>query len=260
MPMIEYEGDKDRVLSNRGVGEKMADIIARRVSRRSAIAGAAGVAVTLGVNANAQTPAASPAVSPVASPSASPVSESPLSFTAIPLSPGEETVVAEGYTATPFFRWGDPVTADAPEFDLANQSAASQSKQAGYNCDFIGWISLPLGSNASDHGLLVVNHEYTNPELMFAGYLTANPDYDETNEDSPEFLANPTQEIVDTELEAHGLSVIEVKRTDGTWAVVTDGEFNRRITGTTPMLLTGPVAGDTRVQTPDDPKIGRAHV
>mgnify|MGYP006191467737 CR=1 FL=1 len=61
------------------------------------------------------------------------------------------------------------VMAGAPAFDPANLTAASQEKQFGYNCDFIGLHALPAGSRAGDRYLMVVNHEYTNPGLMFAG-------------------------------------------------------------------------------------------
>ena len=119
--------------------------------------------------------------------------------------------------------------AGAPDWDLNNQSAQAQEQQFGYNCDWIEFFPLPPGSDSSDHGLLVVNHEYTNPELMFPGYLTRNPEFgavatpDNAPPDIAEFLTNPTQEIVDVEIAAHGLSVVEVQRNEaGEWALVPD--------------------------------------
>ena len=129
----------------------------------------AGLVLTMGptlVHAQA-TPAASPVASPVADATAGPA------FEPIALTEGDELVVAANHVAVPFLRWGEPIFADAPAFDFANQTAEAQSQQAGYNCDWIGFYPLPQGSTTSDHGLLVVNHEYTNPEMMFAGYLTA---------------------------------------------------------------------------------------
>ena len=76
---------------------------------------------------------------------------------------------------TPFLKWGEPLFADAPAFDSGAQTAAAQAKQVGYNCDFSASCRCRIGSDTSDHGLLVVNHEYTNPELMFPGYLVPNP-------------------------------------------------------------------------------------
>ena len=248
-----YEGDRDVVLSTAGRGETMQEVLARRWSRRAVLGGglASGLVLTLGTSAERSqaqdvTPAATPAAggTPVASGG----------FEPIALDEGDDLVVAANHRAIPFLRWGDPITADAPAFDLANQTAQAQEQQFGYNCDWTTFFSLPIGSNASDRGLLVVNHEYTNPELMFAGYLQPNPEYDETDEDAPEFIVNTSQEIVDVELAAHGLSIVEVARgADGAWSVVLDSPYNRRITGMTPMEIAGPAAGSPWLQTTDDP-------
>lgn len=253
-----YEGDRDVVLSTNGRGETMQEVLARRWSRRGVLGSGigAGMVLTLGRHALARQ------ATPAATPEATPVTESTegTGFEAIALDQGDEMVVAAGHTAVPFLRWGDPVVAGAPAWDIENQSAESQSQQFGYNCDWIGFLPLPLGSDSADHGLLVVNHEYTNPELMFPGYLTPNPEFDpaeaEANEDYdvPEHLIATSRDIVDTELAAHGLTVIEIRRSaDGRWETVLDSPYNRRITATTQMEVTGPAAGIDLLRTSEDP-------
>ena len=242
-----YEGDRDEVFSGAGRGETMQAVLARRWSRRRLIQGGGfAAAAVLGT-----TPEAIGAQE--ATPVVAPAAMGTLSFEPIVLDQGEEMVVAPGHTAVPLLKWGDPIFADAADLELANQSAASQERQFGYNCDWIGFFPLPRGSARADNGLLVVNHEYTNPELMFPGYLTPNPEFVEGSEDIAEFLINPTQEIVDTELAAHGLSVVEIRRDEsGQWQVVLDSQYNRRITATTEHEVTGPAAGHDLLKTSTD--------
>jgi uncharacterized protein len=154
--------------------------------------------------------------------------------------------VAAGYDANVLLRWGDPITADAPEFDPAKQSANAQLKQFGYNNDFVGFVPLPLGSVNSDHGLLCVNHEYTDEEVMFPGL---------GQQDTKEVDFNGmTKELVDIEMAAHGCSVVEIKRgADGKWAYVRDSKYNRRLTPlNTQMEITGPAKGHALMITAED--------
>ena len=124
--------------------------------------------------------------------------------------------MAEGYTATPFLSWGDPLVSGLTDFDPATLTAEGQARRIGYNHDFVGFLPLPLGESNSDHGLLVINHEYTNPELMFPGYMAPNPAFAtpvaEGEEEADEFIPAPRAENVDVEFEAHGIAVVEVQR------------------------------------------------
>jgi hypothetical protein len=154
----------------------------------------------------------------------------------------EKLHVAEGYDQTILIRWGDPVEGGAPPFDPMRQTVGAQLRQFGYNNDFIGYVPLPAGSKNSDHGLLVINHEYTNTDLMFPGL--PEKDYNDAL----------TRDQVDIEMAAHGLSVIEVKREGGKWTVVPKSRYARRITGaTTEMRVSGPAAGHDRLKTSADP-------
>jgi secreted PhoX family phosphatase len=211
----------------------MGELISARFSRRGFLQG------SLAVSAIAAT------VSPLALLSARPARAqegSAFAFTEIEAGIDENHHIAEGYDADILLRWGDAVLADAPEFDPANQTAAAQAKQFGYNNDYVGYIPL---EGSSEHGLLVVNHEYTNPHLMFPDIVTLA---------EGEMVLNPlTKEQVDIELMAHGGTIVEIRKVDGKWQVVKDGQYNRRITVETEMQLSGPAAGHARLQTNADP-------
>lgn len=155
--------------------------------------------------------------------------------------------VAPGYDADVLIRWGDPLFADSPDFDPYKQTADSQLKQFGYNCDYTAFYPLPQGSNSADHGLLWVNHEYTQAEMMFPGLAPEGQD-----KYPPESV---TKEMVETEMAAHSGSIVEVKRgKDGKWTYVKGGKFNRRINAlNTKMVFTGPAAGHARMKTKDHP-------
>lgn len=139
-------------------------------------------------------------------------------------------------------RWGDPVLPGAPAFDPMNQTAEAQKQQFGYNNDYIGFLPL---SDGADRGLLCINHEYTNEEVMFPGIGKQDGDAD---------FAGMTREFVDVEMAAHGNSIIEIVRENGQWQVVPDSQYARRITALdTPMRLSGPAAGHDRMKTNADP-------
>ncbi len=230
----------------------MGDIINTRFSRRSFMRGSLAVA------------AISTTVSPLALLTAEDARAESLSsfdFKEVEAGVDQTHHVAEGYDADILLRWGDKLFADSPDFDPLKQTAAAQEKLFGYNNDYIGFI--PLEGNP-DHGLLVVNHEYTNAEIMFPKFASVvkekvmkdgKPvlkDGKEVEEEKVK-LGEYTKDLVDIEMAAHGGSVIEIRKVDGKWQPVLDGKYNRRLTATTEMQLSGPVAGHARVQTPSDP-------
>lgn len=216
-------------------GTTFGDVLAERLGRRDLVKGLVGVmalAAALPPLASSEAAAAATGAAPDRFP-----------FPELTAPPGETIHVAEGHEAQVLVRWGDPVLPGAPAFDPAAQSPQAQAQQFGYNNDFIGFIPLP-GRDPARHGLLVVNHEYTNTELMFPGIGNPTPKND---------FAGMTRDLVDIEIAAHGGSVLEVERVDGRWRVVAGSPYARRITGETPMVLTGPAAGSPRLATAADP-------
>lgn len=229
-----FEQSED-IASNKNLNNTLGDVIERRYSRRDFLKG------SLAVTAIAAT------FNPLAEAVAKALPKTSFPFFEIKHGVDETHHVAEGYDADVLLRWGDPIFADAPEFDPYKQSADAQEKQFGYNNDYVGFFPLPLGSNNADHGLLAVNHEYTNEELMFPNI---------GRQDKKDF-PDMTTELVDIEMAAHGMSVVEVKRIDGKWQVVRDGKYNRRISPrSTKMAIAGPAAGHERMKTSTD-KEGR---
>ena len=223
---------------NTSGGEYFGDVMAQAISRRNLLKGgaAAAVVLTVGRFGSPQAAGAAEAVEAAA------VAGAPLTFRPVPPNTIDDVIVPNGYDYKVTVRWGDPIFPDAPDFDFDRQTARAQAKQFGYNCDYVTFIPLPDDRRGRARGLLVVNHEYTNSELMFR-------DFDPTGT-SPEDL-----ERIQIELMAHGMSVVEVTRPDrfGAYRVRRGSRFNRRITAETPMKLTGPAAGHEWLKTSADP-------
>ncbi|KPF73115.1 dTDP-glucose 4,6-dehydratase [Bosea sp. AAP35] len=231
--MLEHEDAEPQNLSSNAT---MGELISQRFSRRGFLKGALAVSA---ISATVGTLALETAGQAQAQ-----GAKSAFAFKEVEFGVDADHHVADGYDADVLLRWGDPVTADAPAFDPANQTPEAQAKQFGYNNDFVGYLPMPGAADASAHGVLFVNHEYTNPHLMFPGVV-------EMKNGKP-VLKNATPERFKIEAMAHGATVAEIRRTDGKWALVKDSKYNRRITVATEMQLSGPVAGSDRVKTGAD--------
>jgi uncharacterized protein len=171
-----------------------------------------------------------------------------LTFQALQVANLDTVSVAEGYESQVVIRWGDPLFRGAPEFDVDNQTPQAQALQFGFNCDFVGFFPLPAShfdsrDRRATKGLLVVNHEYTDGNTMFRDYVAGQP----------------SRQQVDTELAAHGLTVVEIeykKHGRGRGAKRWDYKFsryNRRLTAESEFILTGPAAGHDWLKTTSDP-------
>ncbi|WP_086150731.1 PhoX family phosphatase [Cellulosimicrobium sp. KWT-B] len=237
---------------NESANETFRDVVAGALSRRALLGGLAvgAAAVVLG----AQT---------VAAPSAAAAQgvvahgghgggrpQKGLAFGAISPQPAtrDALVVPEGYRWRPVIRWGDPILRGGAPFDVSRQTPEQQARQFGYNNDYLdilpferqhalaGGRGAGKGPGRGTRGLLVANHEYTNPAIMFDASYDA-----------------PTRRAI--ERAAHGMSVVEVRRrrTGTPWDYVADSRYNRRVHLGTEFRLTGPVAGSDLVRTVADP-------
>ena len=222
----------DDIPTNPNLGATIGDVIQARYGRREFLRG------SLAVTATASLFGATALTAPRQAEAAT-ASDSRYIFDELQWGNDVNHHIADGYNADVLVRWGDPITADAPDFDVMNQTPEAQAQQFGYNNDYVGFAEIEPG-----RGMLCVNHEYTNEEVMFPGL---------GRQDRAGF-EGMTQDIVDIEMAAHGGSVFEiVKGAEGKWSINRNNPANRRITANTPMTFDGPAAGHPRLRTNADP-------
>lgn len=222
---------EDDPVSNRSTEPVFVAVLNQAMTRRRSLGHLAGWAglTTLGFNSEAQ--------------SAASLGQTGLTFRELARGFDETARVADGYDWQVIAAWGDPILPGAKPLDINNQTGESQSKQFGYNCDYIAFMPLPESDPNFERGLLCVNHEYTDTNLMFPG-LKARDD-----------LETLPKQIVEAEMAAMGHSVVEVVRQpNGDWKLDQNGRLNRRLTAlATSIRISGPAAGHARLRTSDDP-------
>ena len=136
-----------------------------------------------------------------------------INFTPVPHSKKDQVVVPEQYQVEAFLPVGMPLISGLSDWsDTQQRAGESFELRVGDNHDglwFYGLKDGKLDNTVSDHGLLVINHEYVEVERLhlLGGYTRK--------------IANPVDKIYENqrlsddvrrEVNAHGVGVYEVKR------------------------------------------------
>ena len=182
-----------------------------------------------------------------------------MSFTPVSLAEGNGPMpaISPDYEYQVLIPWGEPLEPSGPAYSYP-PSAADQALQIGIGHDGCSYFALDniaeqgayeervsaflsrfrqfqdanIGAT-SEHGIFCINHEFGRNSVVLGG------------KDAPESLSD-----VRVSQHAHGVSVVEIQRTDGAWHTV-EGNYNRRIHVNTPVQFSGPAAGSELLATPN---------
>ncbi|MDR6786868.1 secreted PhoX family phosphatase [Sphingomonas sp. BE138] len=167
-----------------------------------------------------------------------------LDFTAVAKNKNDLVTVPANYTVTVLYRLGDPLASGVAAY-ANNGTDTNFAQRAGDHHDGMSYFGLAATGTAPDatsntRGVLVMNHEN-----ITESYLHANGPTGLTGTG-----VRPEAEAI-KEIEAHGVSVVEVTRAGntGAWSYVQASTLNRRITPNTPMQFNGPARGNAALRT-----------
>ena len=210
---------------NQSSNEPFSSVLEKEVSRRSLLKSGAGMsALTMfsGVGLFGCAPRTS------------------IGFESIPGSKTDAVTVAEGYSAQVLAPWGTPLNSMAQEWQAdGSNTAADQENSVGMHHDGMSFFGF---DEYGTDGLLCINHEYIDQNAL-------HPNGASRNDEGLRFDA----EEIRKEINAHGVTVVRIKKEGNVWNVVTDDSHNRRFTGATEMDIAGPLAGHDSLITPYSP-------
>jgi len=158
-----------------------------------------------------------------------------LAFEAIAGVPDRDAIsVAAGYTAQVVMPWGTPINSNGVDWN-ANLAFTPEIQANSVGMHHDGMYHFPIADDtASSNFIMALNNEYIDENALWA------PQGGPTVGDDGKRPADESR----TEINAHGVTVVELRRSEtGTWDVVRDSRYNRRVTTATPCDLAGPVAG-----------------
>ena len=218
------------------------DILEQHISRRSLItktaSGAAALALASSLTGcNDDDNNIVDTISPVKKPEK-------LTFNPVAKNLNDIVTVPEGYEANVLYALGDSINPAYAEWDDNNVPSGPSFQFRSGDChDGMSYFglngsSLKYDAKESARGLLVMNHEYINQTFLHQKGATKVDG------------RRPEDEVI-REMNAHGVSVVELKKDKATQKVeiVKNSLFNRRITASTVMDFTGIVAGSDLVRT-----------
>jgi uncharacterized protein len=229
--------------------ETFEDIVEQHLSRRLLLGGAAALPLLT-----------MPGLLPGGSDGAAYAQSAGLTFQSLPetvsrdasgnhVTASDVVTVPPGYRFNVVIKWGDPLFPGVGAFDVNNQTPADARQRFGFNNDMIALFPERFGAPATIGRLpfpsyiMATNHEYVTPPTLFPGVTTNTV----TDADRQAVL-----------FEYVGVGIVRIALQNGNWVYDQNSRFNRRITLTTPIDITGPAAGHPKLQTPADPNGRRA--
>ena len=239
--------DPDDRENNTSGNPHMNDVLALRMHRRHVLKGGVGAMTMAGLGTVGLSACGGSEALLVPNTSSSIatslVASTGLGFQAVGKATTDRVTVPAGYTATVIYATGDPISSSVSDYknDGTDSNFARRSGDHHDGMHFFGLSATGAPSNTSnDRALLVINHE------NIAGTVQFMHASGQTNITGT--APRPESEAV-KEIEAHGVSIVEIAKTNGAFAVVKGSGFNRRITASTLMDLSGPARGTDFVKT-----------
>lgn len=232
------------------------EILNAQINRRSVLRGGAGMTAAMMFGGLGLVGCGSDDDAPVASVPVTPELALPktLDFEAVPHSLKDQVIVPEGYQVSILAPTGTPLYSSIAEWnDDGMQSGESFEFRVGDNHDGLWFFGMTDGqhdASASSRGLIALNHEYTESWMLhpFGRYA------EDLNEDSLWYKKRRLTQDVRREINAHGVTIMEVARQAGSndYELVKNSKYNRRITAATDMSIEGPAKGSNLMKTKFD--------
>lgn len=220
----DLHADLDEIGTNDSPNTTFESVLGARLTRRSLLKGSFGLAASTFFG-----------VGVAACSSNGDDNSLKLNFDSVPKSRADTVSIPAGYTATVLFRLGDPIAAGVSAYrNDGTDAAASYAQRAGDHHDGMHYFGMgssgQYSPNASDRGLLVMNHEAMTPAFLHpAGQTIVGG------------VRTVSDEVI-KEFHVHGVSVIEVNKSGNAVTYNQASSYNRRVTTLTEMTLSGPVA------------------
>lgn len=157
---------------------------------------------------------------------------SSLDFPPVAANSLDTITVPDGFDWHVVTLWGDPLWSHSKPFDpVTRGTAASQLLAVGDNTDGMSLFEI------DGRTVLVANNEYVNLDIIYGNRASKGP---ETADDVRKAMA------------AHGITISEIRKDGGKWRIVRDSPYNRRLTASSPMEITGPARGHALMKTEAD--------
>lgn len=240
----------DDVSKNNSGNQGLEEIIQERISRRTVLKGSLVLAASsfMGISlTGCGGDDASATTTSTTTPAATAFS---LGFSAVSKSVADALSIPTGYTHKVLFSLGDPINSSTSTYaNDGTESGSSFNYRAGDHHDGMIYFGLNSAGTAKDsssstRGLLCMNHEnitqlflHTASEvaagLSAAGRLSASQ--------------------IDKEVNAHGVSIIEVAKSGSSFEINKSSSYNKRVTATTEMDIYGAAKGNALMQTKFSP-------
>ncbi|ART49121.1 PhoX family protein [Acidovorax carolinensis] len=222
--------------SNTSANPTFDAVLGARLSRRGLLRGSVGTVGTAMLGGFGVTACGGGSDDPVPEAKA-------LGFAAVPKSLLDVVAVPAGYTASVLFALGDPMAQGVAAYKN-DGTDGDFDKRAGDHHDGMEWFGLGAdgkrNDNATERGLLAINHEATTDEKLSSFFLHADG--------GKSTLPRPASEV-DKETAIHGVAVIEVAKTAGKWGYAPNSALNFRLTALTPIEIAGPARGHAQLVT-----------